>query len=102
MIGTVLIFTSNYKKTLTLNIIKDKVSEKGENLTWEDFDDYESKEIGSGLYILLYEISDTYEFKIGGILNEKPMYMRLELKENNDIYIDIRYDDIDKFTKNIK
>jgi len=81
---------------LTLEIVKN-LSEKGDKLSWEDFKTYDSKDIGSGLYIMSYPIDDKYELLIGGgSLEMSPMYIRLHNKDT-DQSIDIRHDDIDKF-----
>ena len=84
---------------LTLEIIKN-LSEKGDKLSWEDFQTYDGgKDIGSGLCIKLYPIDDKYELLIGGgSLKESPMYINLYNKDTKKS-IDIRYDDIDKFIK---
>ena len=81
---------------LTLEIIKN-LSKKGEELSWEDFQTYDSKDLGSGLYIKLYPINDKYKLLIGGgSLKQTPMYINLTNK-NSEKYIDIRHDDISKF-----
>jgi len=84
---------------LTLEIVKN-LSEKGDKLSWEDFQTYNGgKDIGSGLYIKLYPIDDKYELLIGGgSLEESPMYINLWNKDTKK-FIDIRHDDIDKFIK---
>jgi hypothetical protein len=83
---------------LTLEIVK-KLSKKGDKLSWEDFQTYDSKDIGSGLYIKWYTIDDKYELLIGGgSLKESPMYIYLENKDTKKS-IDIRHDDVNKFIK---
>lgn len=83
---------------LTLEIVSNLL-EKGDKMSWEDFQAYDSKDIGSGLYIRLYTIDDKYELSIGGgSLEMSPMYMRLSNKYTEES-IDIRHDDIDKFIK---
>lgn len=47
------------KEKLTLEKLID-LSHKKQDLSWNDFDRYDSKEIGSGLYILRYEIDERY------------------------------------------
>ncbi|MBU3146852.1 hypothetical protein [Clostridium sp. CF012] len=84
---------------LTLEIVKN-LSKKGGKLSWEDFQIYNGKDIGSGLYIMWYPIDDKYHLLIGGgSPKEKPMYIYLEYKDINDTEkrIDIRYDNINKF-----
>ena len=83
---------------LTLEIIKN-LSKKGEEVSWKDFQTYDSKDLGSGLYIKLYPIDDKYELLIGGgSLEKSPMYITLSNKYTEKS-IDIRYEDINKFIK---
>jgi len=83
---------------LTLEIVKE-LSKKGDELSWEDFQTYDGKDIGSGLYIKVYPINDKYELLIGGgSLKKSPMYINLASKDTKKS-IDIRHDDIDKFIK---
>jgi hypothetical protein len=83
---------------LTLEILIN-LSKKGEELSWEDFQTYDSKDLGSGLYIKLYPIDDKYELLIGGGSHKKsPMYITLSNKYTEKS-IDIRHDDINKFIK---
>lgn len=82
---------------LTLDKVVE-LSAKGEELTWSDFEQYESIETGSGLYILVYEIDETFELWIGGnTFDDIPMYIRLVAKENMDNCIDIRTGDVKEF-----
>lgn len=82
---------------LTLDIVT-ALSEKGEALTWSDFEAYESTDVGSGLYILAYDIDETYSLWIGGgSLEKTPMYMRLFTKEERENWIDIRTGDVKAF-----
>lgn len=85
-----------HQNKLTLEKVVE-LSAKGQKLTWSDFEKYESVDTGSGLYILVYEIDETFELWIGGILDDTPMYIRLVTKSNTDNYIDIRTDDIQTF-----
>ena len=86
-----------YENKLTLNRVIE-LSAKGNELTWSDFAQYESIETGSGLYILVYDIDDTFQLIIGGgNTEEAPMYIRLVLKEDWDIYADVRTDDVHNF-----
>lgn len=88
---------------LTLEIAK-KLSIKGDKLSWKDFQTYDGKEIGSGLYIMRYPIDDKYAVLIGGgSIKETPMYIYLVNNDTkgNEKRIDIRYDDIDKFINNV-
>ena len=74
------------------------LSEKGNELSWEDFEEYDSIDIGSGLYIRHYDIDENYHLLIGGSsIDEKPMYIRLVKTDDLDNYIDIRTGNIDDF-----
>ncbi|MBQ7922118.1 MAG: M56 family metallopeptidase [Clostridia bacterium] len=70
-----------------------RLSGKGYDLTWEDFDAYKYKYIedGSGLYIRQYEMTDeNFSLWIGGDLPVgTPMYIHLKA-DKHDAYIDIR------------
>jgi len=85
---------------LTLEIVKD-LSKKQDKLSWEDFQPYESNEMGSGVYIKLYPINDKYELVIGGgSFTQKPMYINLVDKATKKS-IDIRQDDVAEFIYNV-
>ena len=80
-----------------------ELSAKGEKLTWSDFEQYESIETGSGLYVLVYEIDENFDLWIGGTsTEERPFYIRLLTKSNTGNYIDIRTDDVNEFIKSNK
>jgi hypothetical protein len=86
---------------LTLGAVK-KLSEKGNKLSWNDFKIYNSKETGSCLHILEYQIDDKFALYIGGDFEEKPRYINLTYNYNAPEgiglqYIDIRHDDVDEF-----
>ena len=67
------------------------LSQKGYDLTWSDFEQFEYIETGSGLYIRVYEINEMYELWIGGgWTDEDPMYIYLTLADDLDTRIDIR------------
>ena len=75
-----------------------KLSQKGEKLTWADFDSYPYIDTGSGLYIRVYEIDSQFSLWIGGgSLQAAPMYIRLVSEANRDDYIDIRTEDVEAF-----
>ena len=84
-----------------------ELSQKGDDLSWRDFEKYESKEIGSGLYILLYELEEDFYLLIGGLKDQKPIYIRLGHDTNqdgfvdNDDYIDIREENVEAFVKRV-
>jgi len=87
---------------LTLDKVVE-LSAKGNDLSWSDFEQYQSTETGSGLYILIYEIDDAFDLWIGGgALDESPMYIRLVSKENKDNCIDIRTEDVKEFIESSK
>ena len=88
----------NEKLDLTIERVIRLVENKGEELTWSDFQMYNAIETGSGLYILVYEIDETFDLMIGGSSPvSSPMYIRLVAKANRDDYIDIRTEDVEKF-----
>ncbi len=73
-----------------------ELSERGQDLTWEDFERYEYTDIGSGLYIRQYRIDERYELLIGGgDLDSEPMYIYL-IREGDE-RIDIRDSDVAEF-----
>ena len=75
-----------------------RLSDKGEALTWRDFDGYAYTDVGSGLYIRLYEIDARFSLMIGGgSTEEAPMYIHLVSKTNPDEYFDIRQGDVAAF-----
>lgn len=89
-------------KVLTLDDVR-TLSEKGMALTWEDFADYKSTVTGSGLYIRIYEIDETFELWIGGgAPMGEPMYVYLARKDDFDMRIDIRYGGVEEFIEEIK
>lgn len=83
---------------LTLEKVKE-LAEKGENLSWSDFERYkDGGNIGSGLYILFYDIDEHYYLLIGGIGEQAPpMYIYLRSKTDDSVFIDIRTENIDDF-----
>ena len=84
-------------KTLTLDDVKN-LSSKGMELTWSDFAGYRSIETGSGLYIRVYEIDETFELWIGGGSPiGTPMYIYLARVGDLDTRIDIRYGGVEEF-----
>ena len=90
--------TQTEKQRLSLNDVI-ILSQKGYDLNWSDFDQYEYIETGFGLYIRRYEINDLFHFSIGGAgPNSKPMYMHLGVNgEDPDAYIDIRDGGVTEF-----
>lgn len=85
------------EKSLSLNDVI-MLSGKGEELTWSDFDGYAYTDVGSGLYIRVYEVNPQYSLWIGGgSTNVSPMYIRLVSATNTDDYIDIRTESVTDF-----
>ena len=69
---------------LTLTDIINLMAEKGNDLTWSDFEQYQSEDIGSGLYILRYDVEGDYELLIGGgDTSKKPDYIALIYKDDS-------------------
>ena len=87
----------NEKLDLTIERVIRLAENKGEELTWSDFQMYNAIETGSGLYILVYEIDESFELRIGGVPTSSPMYIRLIAKADRENYIDIRTEDVEKF-----
>ncbi len=85
-------------KNLSLNDVI-ILSQKGHDLTWADFDQFEYIETGFGLYIRRYEINELFHFSIGGAgPNSNPMYMHLGVNgEDPNAYIDIRDGGVTEF-----
>ena len=82
-------------RRLTLDDVR-WLAQKGEALTWSDFELYQGTDGGSGLYIMQYVIDDRFEVLVGGTPQNEPMYVRLRNRAL-DTWIDIRTDDVDSF-----
>lgn len=79
------------------------LSQKGEDLSWEDFEQFSYVETGSGLYIRVYEINPLFSLWIGGgNPHNKPMYIRLSTSTEPEDAIDIRTEDVVAFIKKHK
>ncbi|MBQ7334723.1 MAG: M56 family metallopeptidase [Clostridia bacterium] len=75
-----------------------KLSHKGYDLTWEDFDRFHYTETGSGLYIRVYEVGENFKVWIGGgSPTGTPMYIYLALADDLDTRIDIRDGGVEEF-----
>ncbi len=92
------------EKLLTLEEII-SMSEKGDSLTWSDFDEFSYTETGSGLYIRVYETDSPFTLWIGGgSPGAEPMYMYLQApvtaaaSEETD-RIEIRDEDVEDFIR---
>ncbi len=84
------------KDRLSLNDVI-MLSQKGQDLSWEDFESFYYIETGSGLYIHVYEINSLFSLWIGGIPNKEPMYIYLRTNTEPEDYIDIRTEDVTDF-----
>ncbi|NLO47971.1 MAG: hypothetical protein GX111_06595, partial [Clostridiales bacterium] len=85
------------KGRLSLNDVI-MLSQKGEELSWEDFETFSYVETGSGLYIRLYEINPLFSLWIGGSgPDNEPMYIRLRTNTEPEDIIDIRTEDVTAF-----
>ena len=77
-----------------------ELSKKGNDLCWADFVKYKGVDVGSGLFILEYNLGNGYMLHVGGTLPtldkslEAIMYARLSRNEKT---IDIRTDDVGAF-----
>lgn len=71
------------KQPLTMEKLKALVSAKGKELTWSDFEQFEGKDIGSGLYIMEYPIDAAFKLVVGGVPHDKPMYINLVCIDNS-------------------
>lgn len=68
------------KKKLNLDYVK-ALSDKGWELDWEDFEEFEGEDIGSGMYVMYYPIDEEYSLYVRGKnLDEKPEYVTLKRK----------------------
>ncbi len=84
------------RRSLTLDDVL-VLSQKGDTLSWSDFAPFIGRDIGSGLYIMAYEIDETFRVFVGGVPTVEPYYIRLKAKGDGDAFIDIRYDDVETF-----
>ena len=72
-----------------------ELANKGSDLDWADFKDYNGRDIGSGLYIWEYKLEDGYVLDVGGDTQKKPMYILLT--HNDEKGIDIRTNDVKEY-----
>jgi len=73
------------------------LSQKGDALSWSDFEQYQGREVGSGLYIMRYEIDELFAVLVGGVPAETPMYIDLRVNNEAEDHIDIRTGDVSAF-----
>lgn len=84
-------------KVLSLNDVI-ILSQKGEALTWSDFDGFFYKETGFGLYIRVYEINELFSLWIGGgKTDSEPIYISLHTNTEPSDSIDIRTENVTDF-----
>jgi len=77
-----------------------ELSKKGENLTVSDFAAYKGEDIGSGLYVMKYEIADNdnvYLLVGSDGSSDKPVYARLVASDGEEI--DIRSDEFQEMLR---
>ena len=86
---------------LTVEKLRSIVAEKGEDLTWSDFEAYEHIDVGSGIYIFRYPISEHLYLTVSGIPDSKPFEIRLVSEADDGDYITLPDGDIDGFVKRI-
>ena len=73
------------------------LSQKGDALSWSDFEQYQGREVGSGLYIMRYEIDELFDVLVGGVPDETPMYIELRVHNEAEDHIDIRTGGVSAF-----
>ena len=83
-------------KSMTLDEVFE-LAAKGDDLTWEDLKRFSGYDIGSGLYVIRYDIdSDFYLLVGGGDLTGKPLYAML-CCVSGDQHVDITTGDVKEF-----
>ena len=75
------------------------LSKNGNALSWPDFERYQGWEVGSGLYIMRYEIDELFDVLVGGVPDETPWYIYLRVNNEADDRIDIRTEDVSAFAE---
>jgi hypothetical protein len=83
-------------KQMTIDDVKE-LAKKGDALDWSDFEEYKSRDVGSGLYIWEFELEKGFFIRVGGVPDRKPDYIDLSRKYGKGI--DIRTEDIDAYLK---
>ena len=70
------------------------LAQKGDALSWGDFEQYEHTDVGSGLIVWEFNIKDDSSKLLigGGSLDENPVYIRLQM--SNGTTLDVRNDDL--------
>ena len=75
------------------------LSQRGDALSWSDFEQYQGREVGSGLYIMRYEIDELFDVLVGGVPDETPWYIYLRVNNEAGDSIDIRTEDVSTFVE---
>lgn len=88
-------FSFGNGKLLTLEELK-TIAQKGELISWEDFAAFDGRDVGSGLYIMIYPMAEPFYVRVGGVPDELPMYVQL-CSAYTEQYIDITKESIDDF-----
>jgi len=93
-------------KSMTLDDVRAIAQKIGANLTLGDLRDFICTDVGSGIYILRFDIEDEYILLVGHGGGD-PIYYTIfgraddanewNVWDNEDLTIDIRYYDVDKF-----
>ena len=81
-----------------------ELSKKGNDLCWADFVKYKGVDVGSGLFILEYNLGNGYMLHVGGTLptlDKSPEAIMYALLSRNEKSIDIRTDDVEAFIAEI-
>ena len=73
------------------------LSGRGEALTWADFEPFLWEEVGSGLYIRRYPVTQTYDLLIGAAAPEGEMLYVYLRNRDTDTSVDIRREDVAAF-----
>lgn len=83
---------------LSIDMLKAIIEQKGDNLTWNDFAPYYGEDIGSGMYIIRYPITQDYCLKIvGGGVDIPPIAFYLVSETDDYNSINVLTEDIDDF-----
>ena len=87
-------------KTMTLTDVVE-LSKLGMKLTWEDLEEFAGRDIGSGLYVVRFDIDSRFYLLVGdGKTTGEPMYARLNSVSTGTI-CDIRESDVEAFLEEV-
>ncbi len=94
------------EKALTIGILKE-LSEKGYDISWSDFENYENYKVSSeqsdGFAVYTYEVDNgKYVLEIGGRKSEPPYYIQLRSTDGKGKSVDVRYESIDDLVYGVK